>query len=78
MRHEVTQQEIEGVFISWQLTLEESQQDTINFDHYDVPLKTVFLKREEGFDRSLIAPLTESLRQLNKHLTVSTLFDEKV
>lgn len=67
------QEKIEDAFIEWQLSLERSQQESVQYDHFDRSLDMIFLKKTSSFSLDALKPLKETLRNLDDGYLVSTI-----
>lgn len=67
-------EQVEDVFLEWQLGLEALIRDRIEYQEYESKLQTVFVLRLDEFDRTLLADLESLLQQkVSPLLLVSSL-----
>lgn len=71
-------EQIEDLFIEWQAELAPEIQEKVAYDHFDPKVKTVFLKRENEFDRTLTKVLEEKLQEVSdKDIRVNTIHNPR-
>lgn len=74
MLREELEERIENLFHEWQMDLQSEEIGSVQYDHYDQSLDTIFLKRTEEFPVAKSKCFQQLIQQeLDSQLRVSTI-----